>query len=239
MSPALLLFDIDGTLLKTGGMGMAAMYHVAREMFGEQFSWEGIDPSGHLDPLIFAEAAANNRLADHHLHHERFRDQYLECLRQNLETYRHRVEVMPGIHDTLAMLRRRANERGDIVLGLLTGNYTRAVAIKLASIDVAPEWFDITAFGDEGASRPALVELAMCKYADMIGAAPDPRKVIIIGDTPRDVQCAHAHGCVCLAVATGSFSIEQLRAAGADAVVADLRDPGPLLAMIEDRARKD
>ena len=218
----------------SGGAGMRAMYLVAARMFGDDFSWEGVDPQGNLDPLIFAEAAARNDL-DHREHLETFRTHYVRQLRHELDAGRDNVEVLPGIHDVLAMLKDRAETRGDVVLGLLTGNYAEAVPIKLAAIDVDATWFQITAFGDEADARPDLVALAMRKYEAAYGEPAEPRGVVVIGDTPRDVACAKAHGCVCLAVATGFSSADSLREAGADVVVNDLSDPAPLLELIERR----
>jgi len=233
MAKSLLLFDIDGTLLKTGGMGMQAMYTVAERLFGPGFVWDGIVPSGHLDPLIFAEAAALNKLSDHEAHHDRFRDHYLEQLETFLTEHRHKVETMPGVHEMLGMLRKRLAEKGDVVLGMLTGNYSKAVPIKLKAIGVDPAWFTITAFGDEASSRPGLVEVALRKYKAAYGHDAERDRVIVIGDTPRDVQCAKAHDCRCLAVSTGEYSVDELLAAGADLAVSDLSDPSPLLALLD------
>ncbi|MGH7822129.1 MAG: HAD family hydrolase, partial [Candidatus Binatia bacterium] len=116
----LLLFDVDGTLLLTGGAGMRAMQRVAARLFGESFRWEGIVVSGHLDPLIFAEAAALNGLPADPSHHESFREAYLAALGEELERGRAGVRVMPGVREILTLLR----GRGDSTLGLLTGNYT-------------------------------------------------------------------------------------------------------------------
>ena len=232
MKRTLLLFDIDGTLMLSGGAGMRSMHRVAGRMFGADFSWQGVDPQGNLDPLIFAEALALNGV-DGEQHHDAFRDSYLQQLRHELHAHRDQVRVMPGIHAALALLRQRAETRRDVVLGLLSGNYAQAVPVKLASIDVDPSWFEITAFGDEAATRPALLALAMSKYEALHGEAADPQRVWIIGDTPRDVACAHAHGCRCLAVATGFSSSDDLRRAGADVLVDDLADPTPLLALID------
>lgn len=229
MQHALVLFDIDGTFLTTGGAGLRAMRVVAERMFGESFSWEGVVPSGHLDPLIFAEAAALNGLDHDPNMHTAFRDGYLAQLEHELHASRDAIDVKPGIHAALEMLRTRE----DVVLGLLTGNYTKAVPIKLAAIGIDPAWFTITSFGDEAATRADMVALALKKYETQFDRAIEPKRVIIIGDTPRDVQCAHAHDCLCLAVATGSYSEQQLQNAGADVVVSDLADSAPLLAMLD------
>lgn len=233
MQRTLLLFDVDGTMLKTGGAGLRAMAKVGCELFGDAFCWDGIEAGGSLDPIIFAEAAANNSLADAHLHHERFRDSYLLKLGEELERNAEHVRAMPGIVECLTELRERERQRNDIVLGLLTGNYTAAIPIKFRAIGVDPTWFTITAFGDEAASRPDLVELAMRRYTQRFGEPANPRRVIVIGDTPRDVACAKAHGCIAFAIATGSHGVEELQACGADYAIADLADPGPLYRLLD------
>ena len=230
----LVLFDVDGTLLLTGGAGMRAMRRVAAALFGESFRWDGIEVSGHLDPLIFAEAAERNGVAEVRRHHETFRARYLEALPEELEVGRDGVRVMPGIAEALDILRGRP----DVTLGLLTGNYPEAIPIKLGAIGVDPAWFEITAFGDEAATRAGLVTVAFGKFERRYGRPPEPKRVVIVGDTPRDVACGRANGCVTFGVATGKYSVTELRDAGADHVVADLADPGPLLALVDALARE-
>jgi phosphoglycolate phosphatase len=236
MAPAakpLVLFDVDGTLLLTGGAGMRAMKAVAAELFGTEFRWDGIVVSGHLDPLIFAEAAALNGLDEAPAHHEAFRRRYLEVLVQELARNPDRVQIMPGIRESL----RRLRSGRTATLGLLTGNYAEAIPLKLSAIDLDPAWFEITAFGEEAATRRDLAALALVKYERHFGAPVDPRRVVIVGDTPRDVDCAHAHGCFAFAVATGGYDTRALADAGADLVVADLADPTPLLEVVESLSR--
>ena len=221
----LVLFDVDGTLMLSGGAGMRAMKSAAAGLFGIDFRWDGIVVSGHLDPLIFAEAAALNGLDDDPRHHESFRSRYLEELRAELERGRAQVRAMPGIHDGISRLR-----AGDTAtLGLLTGNYSEAIPVKFAAIDLEPSWFEITAFGEEAPTRRDLAALAIAKYARHLGAPVEPKRVVVVGDTPRDIDCAHAHGCFAFAVATGAYRERELAAAGADLVVRDLADPSPLL----------
>lgn len=229
----LLLWDIDGTILRSGGAGMRAMAQVAARLFGDHFRWDGIDPAGNLDPVIFHHAARINGLDNAPAHHDRFQIDYLDELSRELERSREHVKVMPGILETLVHLVERSRASGDPVMGLLTGNYAAAAPIKLRAVGVDPNWFEITAFGDEADTRPALVELAMKKFHKRHGRSPDPRRVIVIGDTPRDIACAHAHGCVAFAVATGKHSVEDLRAAGADHAVRDLADATPLLRLLD------
>ena len=233
MQHTLLLFDIDATLLKTHGAGMRCMAMIAVEMFGDTFRWGGIDPSGKLDPMIFAEALALNGIDASDEIQEQFRVQYLRRLQEELIACADQVQVMPGVHELLALLRDREAHRGDIMLGLLTGNFTAAVPIKLGAIDVDPDWFTITAFGDEADSRPDMLGLAMRRYEDHTGHPPCARRVIIIGDTNRDIDCAKAHGAVAFAVATGRYTVEDLRDHGADVATQDLSDPSPLLELID------
>ncbi len=233
MANTLLLFDIDGTLLRTHGAGMRAMDVVARRLFGPGFHWEGIQVSGHLDPLIFAEAAAINGLDDVDTHHEAFRDQYILQLQEELQANRDRVRAERGVHAILDTLRQRADQQGDVVLGLLTGNYRQAGPIKLKAVGIDPGWFEVTAFGDEAPSRADLVPVAMQRYETLKGQPIAPHRVVVIGDTPRDVACAAAHGCVSFGVATGRFRVDDLHQAGAHTAVENLDDPTPLFALID------
>ncbi len=225
---------------------MRAMKRVTSRLFGNDFSWEGVTVSGHLDPLIFAELAALNQLDDPGRHHDVFRDQYLQELRAELESVAPAVgpakrsaalpgtgaRALPGVHEALTILRDRRDREGAVTLGLLTGNYTQAVPVKLHAVEVDPSWFEVTAFGDEAATRADLVALAMEKYARIKGQPIEPQRVIVVGDTPRDIHCAHAHGCVAYAVATGAYPYDDLSDAGADVVVEDLSDLSPLLRLI-------
>ncbi len=232
--PALLLFDIDGTLLLSGGEGARAMQTVVRRLFGDGFTFEGVEFAGNLDHLIFADAATRSRLERHEEHHEAFRDAYVQELTVRLSERRDAVRVMPGIVELLRALHDRAERRGDVVLGLLSGNYRQAAPVKLEAAGIDPGWFQINALGDEAATRSELVALAMRRYRRRCGMPADPRRVIVIGDTPRDVACAKANGCVAFTVATGSYSVSELLEAGADEAVQDLSDPRRLLARLDE-----
>ena len=232
MRRALLLWDIDGTLLLTDGAGMRGMARAGRKLYGESFCWEGVQASGRLDPIILEDALARNGLVPSVDGHRQFHDAYLVELAAELENARERARAMPGIKATIAALRERNAVQNDVAQGLVTGNYARAAPLKLRACGLDPAWFEIGAFGDDARTRPDLVALARRRCHERFGWAAEPRQVIVIGDTPLDVECAHAHGCIAFAVATGFHGMDELSAAGADVVVQDLSDPSPLFALI-------
>lgn len=234
MRRSLVLWDIDGTLLLTDGAGMRGMARAGRTLYGDSFSWDGVKASGRLDPLIFEDALARNGVSATPEAHQRFHDAYLPELADELVRVGDRARTMPGILKAIAHLRERSASRGDVVQGLVTGNYARAAPLKLRACGLDPEWFEIGAFGDEGRTRPDLVALARARCFERFGWRPAPERVIVVGDTPMDVECAHAHGCVAFAVATGLYGVEELRGCGADYVLEDLSDPAPLFDLLGD-----
>jgi phosphoglycolate phosphatase-like HAD superfamily hydrolase len=222
LNKTLLLFDLDGTLLVTHGAGVRAMVRAGRRVFGDHFSLDGVLISGGLDPDLVRRAA---RLAGEvePRAHERFQELYAVELSRELETCEPRAQALPGVHALLTALR----QRRDVTLGLLTGNYRRTGALKLSCVGIGLDWFALHVWGDQAPTRPALVAHAV---RESCGVTPD--RVIVIGDTPRDVECAKANGCRCLAVATGGYAHDDLVQTGADVVAADLSDPSVLLAMM-------
>lgn len=222
----MLLFDIDGTLVDAGGLGMSVMHEAAGRLFGGRLSYEGIDAAGRVDSDLFREAARRSGYTPAANDHDRLREAYVEALAIQLVAQREKVRALAGTLELIEQLVERV-ERDDeraAVLGCLTGNYAGAAHAKLHATGFDPAVFTVTAFGDEADTRPGLTELALQRYELAHGQPADPLRVIVIGDTPHDIDCAHAHGCRALGVATGGFSVEQLAAAGADWVVADLCD---------------
>jgi len=234
-APALFLFDLDATLVHTGGAGLHAIERAGRAVFGDEFRAGDYNTAGMLDPVIFSELTAANSVdaADAVSNREKFQAHYFSFLREELAAERWPYRVLPGVHDLLTLLRRRVDDAGDVVLGMLTGNYGQAVPIKLEPGGIDLDWFTVTAFGDEARTRPDMVALALQRYEQRHGFAADPRRVYVIGDTPKDVACAHAHGCVAIGVATGRYDAATLRDAGADAVLDDLSRPEMLLVHLD------
>ena len=139
----------------------------------------------------------------------------------------------PGIRELLPVLQ----SRDDVVLGLLTGNFEEAARIKLGHFDLW-DYVRCGAFGDDAADRNKLVPFAVDRARTCGFGSFDYADVLVIGDTPHDVACAVAVGAQPVAVATGGFSVEQLRATGAPIVLEDLSDTVSFLALLESDARE-
>ncbi len=232
MPHTLLLFDVDLTLVNARGLGQVAMKTAGDQVCGEGFSFEGVSFGGRLDPLIFKDAIANCPDPDVIDKHDDFRAVYTRELQRLIEEDGHAIDPLPGVHDLIDTLRERVKQQGDVILGLLTGNYAQTAKLKIEAAGLKRDWFTLGCFGDEADSRPGLAELALKRYQRTTQAEPDPARVIVIGDTPHDINCAKAHGLTAFAVATGRTPAEELRDAGADIAVDDLTDPAPLLNMI-------
>lgn len=220
----LLLFDIDGTLLLSHGGSLRAMTRAARRVFTPSFEIEPIDRNGRLDPEIVALALRWNRVEADPEQVSRFRRFYL----QELEAEVPNMRPLPGV---LPLLERLRGEQG-VMLGIVTGNYSEVARLKLQAAGIAPDWFTANAYGEEAPIRAELVGLATERAGRRHGVAIDRDCVLVIGDTPRDVACAHQYGCRCVAVCTGSYSAEALAAAGADLVLPGFVHAAPLWSLL-------
>jgi phosphoglycolate phosphatase-like HAD superfamily hydrolase len=239
----LLLFDVDGTLVLTGGAAVRAMNDAFEEVFGVRGAFDYVPMPGRTDGAILADAftraipqsqiladalsAAGVRPVDGEI--ARYKAAYFARFAAEIHKpvlvdparpTRHRFKgVLPGVREVLEAL----DGRPDVFLGLLTGNYEQGARIKLEYFDLW-RYFRCGAYGDDSLDRHALVPVAVARSLEAGCPAVDPRDVVIIGDTPLDVACARDAGVNCLAVATGGFSVDALRAAGADTVVDSLAD---------------
>lgn len=214
------LFDLDGTLLWTDGAGRRAIHRSIREVLGIERPAEGFRFDGRTDPeIVRLLAAAAGKPCD-----ERtvaaVLQRYVTLLDEELRRPGHATTVFPGVRELLAALERRA----DCLLGLLTGNVAEGARLKLGSAGLDFGRFRIGAFGSDHADRPALPAIARRRAAALLGTEVRGRDVVIIGDTPSDVTCGREIGARSIGVATGSFTVTELLAAGADAVFADLSD---------------
>ncbi len=226
----LVLFDIDGTLLLTRRAGAAAMHDAAREIFGDSFTMDGIEMAGRIDPLIWRDMAAANGIDDHAAHHDRFRSVYARHLARRIAE-NNTVTLLPGV----AALLDAVEALGGGALGVLTGNYPETGRLKIQAAGVDADRFPIAAWGCDGGSRRDLPAVAMRRHREQLGRAIHPARVVIIGDTPLDVDCAAAAGCRALAVGTGGYAASDLAACGADLAVDDLSDTTRIVSWIFER----
>jgi len=216
----LYLFDIDGTLIKTGGAGLLAFERAAVELLGAKDVLGGISFAGQTDPRLVEHVfLAKLGRAPSTSEIEEFLERYLTYLPAHiLDTA---YQVLPGVHAALD----RLDERG-AVLGLATGNVERGAQIKLAHGDL---WrrFRLGGFGSDSADRALLVARAIERGERHAGRTLDRRReIVVIGDTPKDVAAAHACGVPAIGVATGppSYTTAALAAAGADWVMETLEE---------------
>ena len=231
---SLILFDVDGTLLLTGGAGSRCIRWACLRVLGEEFEWNPV-VAGRLDQRIYLDLAAACGIAGAGEKFDEYKAVYLAELQAELSQRRDDVTIMPGVRELLAEL----DARADVVVGLLTGNFQRATELKLSAARLDQSLFKVGAFAEDGDERSDLVPVAMRKYERLTGEVMTPDRVILIGDTPRDIECACQAGCRVLAVATGHYSLEALQAENPDAAVATLEDAAPLWAMLEENSATD
>lgn len=219
----LLLFDVDLTLIRSGGAGLRALRAAFSELFGVADAGAGYRPHGMIDRVILRDLLERHHPGDpppDAAH--RLESAYLTHLERTLAAGPPPV-LMPGVPDVIDHFERHT----ECVLGLLTGNLRRGAQLKLASFPGLFERFATGAFGDDhDHHRHALVDVARTRAATAFGRTFADHEVVVIGDTPRDVDCARRAGVVSVAVAAGDHPREAL--ADADLVVDDLTDPAGL-----------
>jgi phosphoglycolate phosphatase len=184
---------------------------------------------GRTDPLIVRDALRAHGIADADHDWRRFQDSYVEALAAEIAHDHPDKRVLPGVVPLLDALAIPA----DRILALLTGNFESSARVKLEHFDLW-RYFGWGAFGDDAPHRNGLVPIAVERGVARGHPRVPPDRIVVIGDTPRDVECAAAAGARCLAVATGGASAEQLREAGADVVFDTLANTGKVIAVIED-----
>lgn len=215
MNPdTLLLFDIDGTLLLTGGAGERALRQCIPEALGVEDDMEGIEIAGRTDSGIARQVfhKLGIELTEEAL--KRFHEAYLRNLLINLETSG--GCVLPGMEEILRLT--STNPR--FSLGLLTGNLRKGADAKLSRFGIHHH-FAFGAFADDHHDRNALGPFAVERALRHTGVAFAPSRIFVIGDTAHDIACARAIGAQAVAVATGKFSVEELAPHQADHLFRD------------------
>jgi phosphoglycolate phosphatase len=244
----LLLFDIDGTLIVTGGAGGRAMSRAFEATYGLIDALKQVDLAGRTDRIIISDALAGAGLSFEEHRLDEFRHVYCGFLGEELPRdvaasalhdtqFRglrggpHRDATfkgpLPGVRALLDLLATRE----DVSLGLLTGNFRRSAEIKLAHYDLW-RYFSWGAFGEDAFDRNHLLPIALDRHRQR-EAPIEAAHVIVIGDTPHDIHCARAGGARVVAVATGNYPAAALRAHAPDLLLDDLTDTAAFLRALE------
>ena len=228
MKPALILFDIDGTLLLSGRAGMRAMTRAFQQTFAISDAFAGESFGGRTDSYLVSKALTEAGLPDSEENHHRFRNAYLPLLAEEIQQPgQGHKGLMPGARELLEAL----EAYDHLHLALLTGNYREAAEIKLQHFEIW-DFFEWGAFSDDHHDRNELVPIAKSRAEtyDIPGDAID--RVIVIGDTPHDIECARVAGAKSVAVATGGYTMQQLKDAGADEVLEDLSNTEMVVSLL-------
>ncbi len=213
----LYLFDIDGTLVDTGGAGMKALQEASVEIFGQE--GPSLDLAGATDLGIVAQILSHFEIEPTPERIETYFRTYLARLDWNLANGGFPGRVFEGVVEILAAL----SARPGVTIGLLTGNTSGGAASKVRHFGLSA-YFPFGAYGCDHADRNQLGPIAMKRAAAHASRDFSPEETWVIGDTPKDIACAKAIGAKCLAVATGRYSVTELEAAGADVTVETLKD---------------
>jgi phosphoglycolate phosphatase len=216
------LFDIDGTLLSSGGAGKAAMEKAVGAAFGVPDTVSNVPYSGRTDRAIARDLFALHGISDTKENWERFRAGYLQLLPHYLHS--HQGLVLPGIAGLLESL----HSRTDTAIGLLTGNTQDGARLKLQHYGIH-EYFAFGGFGDEHFDRNDVACEALVATQKYLEGRAILDRIWVIGDTPLDIRCARSIGVRVAAVATGYHDVLELSAAEPDLVVENFSDPEPLL----------
>lgn len=226
MKPTVLLFDIDGTLIETGGAGRRAIERAFVAAYGRADACAGISFAGMTDRAILrggltaVGAPVDASTVDALL------AAYLPILEEEMATAQCRVHA--GVLGALDA----AHARPRCAVGLGTGNVREGARVKLRRIGLF-ERFAFGGFGCDHEDRAELIRVGAERGAAALGLPRSACRVVVIGDTPKDVAAAQAIGADSIAVATGSFSVAELTATGATIAVRDLTDPAALASLIE------
>ncbi len=216
------LWDIDGTLLVTGGAGAVAWQRAFEQLHGVEANIEEHTSAGMTDPeiaaIIFREVIGRD---GSEAERAKAIAGYLSHLEQAVaESSGYRV--MPGIEEILPRL-----AAAGVRQGIVTGNIEAAAQIKLARGNLN-RYFQFGGYGSDASDRTEVTKKALERAAEVAGAPLDPATAISVGDTPRDVSAGHGAGIRVVGVATGSYTVDQQREAGADWPIADVTAGFPL-----------
>ncbi len=213
----IVLWDIDGTLIRSGGAGKVAMESALRSAFGVKEVFDTVAYSGRTDVAIVGDLLLAHDVPATDENRTKLRDAYLDGLPACLKSAG--GEILPGIPAILDRLQRR----DDVVQGLLTGNVRRGARVKLDHFGLW-DFFGPGGFGDRHTDRNDVAREALAAAMTHLGRPVTGSEIWVIGDTPHDISCARAIGARVLAVATGWHPLAELESCRPDALFADLAD---------------
>ena len=205
----LVLFDIDGTLLSSEGMGRASMQSALAEVFGSPGN-PSYRYDGKTDKQIVRDVMRLEGHSDVHIDSrmEQLIALYLDGLRTGAKSGKFNVQPLAGVVAVLDAL----EERDDVVLGLLTGNIEPGARIKLTAAGINPDRFRVNAFGSDHEHRPELPAIAQRRASETLGLNIAGERLVVIGDTPADIECGRSLGARSIGVASGHYTVGQLEA---------------------------
>jgi len=214
----LALFDIDGTLIRTGGAGVQAFAKVFATEFNAVDGFERLKFAGRTDGSLVREFFGFHKIAPTAENFQRFFERYVFWLDHILQQSEGRV--CPGVPAFMDELRAWAEPPA---FGLLTGNFRLGAEIKLRHFGLWDS-FEIGAFADDHEEREQIAAIARERGSRFVGRDLSGEEVLVIGDTPLDIRCARAIGAKALAVATGGFTLEELKLHSPDWAVENLSE---------------
>jgi phosphoglycolate phosphatase len=216
----LILFDIDGTLLRPNGAGSLAMKRALIETYGTSGILEQIYIAGMTDRAIIHQALAEGGFSPDEIQARWAPFTYALARHMAVTVVERQVSLCPGVLDLLNTLA----TRDDVLLGLVTGNLENTAPIKLDAVGIAPKLFRVGGYGSDDADRNKLPAIAAQRAEALTGRRFRGRDIVVVGDTPADVDCGRAVGAWTVAVATGHPPTEALEAAKPDRLLSDLSD---------------
>ncbi len=225
MQKRLLLFDIDGTLITSGGAGENALRLGIKDRFGIDDDLRGIEIAGRTDSGIARQFFAKHSLPDTPGNTASFFEGYLSHLPRLLSEKNGRL--LPGIVPLLDAL----TARDDVILALLTGNLERGAKLKLTHYGVW-DYFEFGAYADDHHDRNQLGHFARTRAKERHGIEFPPEHIYILGDTPHDITCARAICAKAVAIATGQFTRAQLAGHSPDFLFDDLGNVDAVIAAL-------
>ncbi len=225
----LILFDIDGTLISTNGLARQAFSEAIEEALGRESIANTYDFAGKTDQQIYTDILRGSKAGDEDI--ERLKDTVFAAFFRRLEERltADNVTVLPGVRELLAAL----EVEQAATLALLTGNMIQGARIKLTPPQLLP-YFGFGAFGNDAFHRHELPQIAVERAYDRTGATFKAKDIVIIGDTPHDIDCGRHLNVRSIGVATGGYTHDQLAAHKPDFLFEDLTDIDRLFTAIFD-----